>query len=763
MSVVSDDDDDNNERRSAAQGNPLDSEEAVGDLMKNLLNSQALNKAWQTLGRRLRAVERALQKALTDVSNMPNEYVKREDSSVTTGSHRMELDKHGGRIDALESVVAEIKKTVNQDHHNEIEKLKAIISVVEDNNKELLARCDVVESAAKHNLDTSMQAVGTLKADIDEYLGGGVVSMPQLEEMLGASERGNENMRQKLEANLIDHVDIECNRYLTDLVSLPEERSTEKPSQHQVALLRLINFKVSDPVHDKLGQVGERLSDLNETLKQNKEDLRLKIQRAQKTADDCGDRLLKKEDQLQQDILLRAKITEVNVIEEALKNKNIIVLAKQENLQDRVLRKLNEFVDHFAKVHEVMDDHEHALRHHAEEIENRGTKYDLLVCRSHIDRCAFKDEVANEFGEIRKVITLQAARLEAAQGKQGGHSRANSPGAQSSKSKESTEAIPVQPQVPASRAKGKPKRKTVARKGTGQVSGALRRGESSLSVNSMVTGDESPDQMGIASPIPNSEFASGSSRSIAKGIEQDRSKNSSKASTKDGRNSKEEGSTERTLVPQEQDEQAKVADFIINQTMNDVELDDDFDEVHGRVLVMKQQLEVCAMGLVTLAHLTLKEARNSEGRRLRAQQEHRLLEELMILRSWVTERIEPVGWTSNRMIDLALSLNEGDIRKQAQKPSPRQPLAESKSEDDLRREVMQQLNSVKPIADPRFSNNVQAKQWADVLGGGGSGFGVRNKALTAPYSARGPRAAPEYVNLPPLRIGHDAGAGNMAQ
>merc|ERR1719482_2624590 len=82
------------------------------------------------------------------------------------------------------------------------------------------------------------------------------------------------------------------------------------------------------------------------------------------------------------------------------------------DLTESTLRKLNEFVDHFKKLHETLDDHEHCLRHHAEEIENRGTKYDMLVCRSSIDRCAAKDDVKKDLIELQKAITMHSNKLE---------------------------------------------------------------------------------------------------------------------------------------------------------------------------------------------------------------------------------------------------------------------------------------------------------------------------------------------------------------
>merc|ERR1719161_2906605 len=83
-----------------------------------------------------------------------------------------------------------------------------------------------------------------------------------------------------------------------------------------------------------------------------------------------------------------------------------------EALKEKVVAKLNEFVDHFAKVQETIDDHEHCLRHHAEELENRATKYDLLVQQNRIDRCPLKEEIDEEFSELKQVVEWQTDKIE---------------------------------------------------------------------------------------------------------------------------------------------------------------------------------------------------------------------------------------------------------------------------------------------------------------------------------------------------------------
>merc|ERR1719473_860585 len=87
------------------------------------------------------------------------------------------------------------------------------------------------------------------------------------------------------------------------------------------------------------------------------------------------------------EVEIRAKRSELEEEAAKLRDEMGKVSNNIEALKDKVCAKLNEFVDHFGKVQETIDDHEHCLRHHAEELENRATKYDLLVQQNRIDRC----------------------------------------------------------------------------------------------------------------------------------------------------------------------------------------------------------------------------------------------------------------------------------------------------------------------------------------------------------------------------------------
>jgi len=69
---------------------------------------------------------------------------------------------------------------------------------------------------------------------------------------------------------------------------------------------------------------------------------------------------------------------------------------------------------------------------------------------------------------------------------------------------------------------------------------------------------------------------------------------------------------------------------------------------------MGQQLESVAMGLVSLGHLALREVRLGLSRNARLVQEKELLEELLNLRQWISNRMAPTGWDPGKLTTIAL-------------------------------------------------------------------------------------------------------------
>jgi hypothetical protein len=117
--------------------------------------------------------------------------------------------------------------------------------------------------------------------------------------------------------------------------------------------------------------------------------------------------------EIRDDLETKSKRVDVDCIQAALFESIATTNRDIAALQKKLTSKLNEFVDHFGKLHETADDLEHCLKHHAEEIENRSTKYDVLLCQNQIDKLCSKEEFVREVSDLRSVTLWQTSKIEA--------------------------------------------------------------------------------------------------------------------------------------------------------------------------------------------------------------------------------------------------------------------------------------------------------------------------------------------------------------
>merc|ERR1712039_814675 len=157
--------------------------------------------------------------------------------------------------------------------------------------------------------------------------------------------------------------------------------------------------------------MGE-LDELKHKVERQREDLSRQIRNAEKATLELSAKVKQAGIEHKSDVESLCKKEHVNRVESSLQTSLSDVEAAMQALQQQVVRKLNEFVDHFGRLHETMDDHEHCLRHHAEEIENRSTKYDFLNAQRLIDQCASKEEFDRESTELKRLMNWQSNKIE---------------------------------------------------------------------------------------------------------------------------------------------------------------------------------------------------------------------------------------------------------------------------------------------------------------------------------------------------------------
>eukprot|EP00434_Breviolum_minutum_P015692 symbB.v1.2.013825.t1/scaffold990.1/size146246/7 len=84
-------------------------------------------------------------------------------------------------------------------------------------------------------------------------------------------------------------------------------------------------------------------------------------------------------------------------------------------LQKETTHKVEEVVTRLSEFQVILQDHEHALQHAAEEILHRGTKYDIAVLTDRVDKCALKDKMEGDLKEVREQLSWQSTKIESMQ------------------------------------------------------------------------------------------------------------------------------------------------------------------------------------------------------------------------------------------------------------------------------------------------------------------------------------------------------------
>jgi hypothetical protein len=563
---------------------------------------------------------------------------------------------------------------------------------------------------------------------------------------------------------LRQHTDHEIDQTLKELHTVYPDGSPYT-SKHLKPLLTLLGAKIVEPLKSDLSGVRQKVSELNNDIRLHRDEAMGQIRRCEKLGSDCQRQLKTHVQELRDDIGARAKSLDLTNTDYELKKALGNLMAEVEALQAKVSEKLTDFVGHFAKIHDVIDDHEHCVRHHAEEIENRGTKYDLLLCHGQIERCALKEEVHREILDIKKSLSWAQDKLGnmglGAGGFGGSKNKLKAPKANRRRARigsMSSNASMVSNQNVSS---GRTPRSK------------LPQPDSSASMYEASDGGDSPPARESPSSRPDSVAASptfGGSEGIATERHRDKRRSctaeleslaemaevadndgGASPANRENRDSLEKVHEAADMVRTTSDYEDNYEDYVDEGSEGDSD-----GEQQPSHTVLKMHIEALAMAMVALAHLTLREAKVGDSRKFRIQQEHQLLQELQCMRIWITTRIPPAGWTGTRITSLALSFMDHNDRTQ---DSSIVTKAEAKPKTVVETD--------KVAADKER----RVQQWAQVLGGGvdkerrvrqalgGVAGQVEQQAIkrtlveksgktvTGPFSARGPGG---ITTLPPL-------------
>lgn len=572
---------------------PLDDEERTAQLLKSLINPTGLQSAWQKVGKRLRLVEQKLARVMAAVEKLPEQYVPIEAYKETVEvRHSQTLADQAIVLERIGEVSARLESTVMEETVPQVAGALAKLEEQAGHNRKMQGQAEFLTNRLHEARDDYIARIGAVNATLGGRLGRAV---EDVEGIKSQSHHGFEQLSSALgeqEQRLLEFTRNEVASTMDQMLHF----EPEKPTERQMALMNLMNDNLVEPLKADLEKTKEKLGETSTEVERQEHEFTRLINATEKKIDIMATTSKQARDDMKVAIELRPRREEFDELSGGLNKKVDGLSTNLESLQTHTVLKMNEFVDHFGQLHEMLDDHEHCLKHHAEELENRSTKYDLLVCQGQIEKCAIKDEVDRELSELQKVVGWQTNKIE-------------------------NFGLSIQM---ANQGKGpKTKKKKVASRGP--VS-------QSSSVMSAAPGgtDDTQSDNGAAQV---EESAQGGSDSMAAIVE----------AVAEPESPVKRDSPHAAAEEEHEDEEEEEA-----------EEDDIDDEDSPNALLLKEQLEGLSMATVGLAHLCLREPKLGASRQARLEQEKELLEQLKNLRHWITHKAAPSGWKPETLVTAAL-------------------------------------------------------------------------------------------------------------
>lgn len=314
--------------------------------------------------------------------------------------------------------------------------------------------------------------------------------------------------------------------------------------------------------------------------------------------------------------------TETNILEGVLQGTIRELTRSYESEHFKVLAKFQEMVDHFAKVHQVMNDHEHLLRHHAEELENRCNKYCALLLQTQIDRCTnAAEKLETGVDKLRKDADGLRARVDS-----------------------------IKSVVKA----------TLKRKGVSAMGRASRNSTTGSSATGFSDDDMSHLSRGrhgrlsgetlatAASLSVNPSAASLKAQDLAEGDDEDERHN-------DKADTMREISTELGLRETDSQDEDFLSEGFGEVDDHSSEDEEAVDNRLPRQEVQHAQLEMIACGLCALGMLCFRSPTLGQSRQARMDMEKEVLADLRSLRQWVSRNTVPLGWDPKRLMSRVLT------------------------------------------------------------------------------------------------------------
>eukprot|EP00933_Yihiella_yeosuensis_P002940 TRINITY_DN10515_c2_g1_i1.p1 TRINITY_DN10515_c2_g1~~TRINITY_DN10515_c2_g1_i1.p1 ORF type:complete len:979 (+),score=199.68 TRINITY_DN10515_c2_g1_i1:172-3108(+) len=404
-----------------SEGDPLlfEDEEKTSEMLKDLISAAGLKGAWHQMSQKMKSMNKAHEEIMNLASReaLDRAYIQRpEYEKLVVKNHTEKLANHTERLVDVEKQAANaviLRKKLADETKQIADKHDARISALEPTmgeTREWIDRIDKREAANDLALREelrrveaeSRQQMEKLRQEVQSVVAGFNVVTEQMK----VTQHNVEELTKFIHGEaFLKHIRDTCKDALTKYVH-KEEMMTEVQKAAAAAV---------DPVK---ADVKRRGQDLAVALHQHSQkDLKLERQldESENRLKEINAQMAARCDNLQEKLSGLATETFVKTAAATIDVKLREVQDSSQELKKLTTHKVQEVVDRLCEFQPILEDHEHALQHQAEEILNRSTKYDVAQCREKLETCALKDKVEKDLKDLAHTVSWQGTKLETLQ------------------------------------------------------------------------------------------------------------------------------------------------------------------------------------------------------------------------------------------------------------------------------------------------------------------------------------------------------------
>lgn len=393
----------------------FEDEEKADAFIQSLVTSDGLQSLAMRQQKRVGGVEQFVKKLKSRVDMIATGYVPLDMyQERVEGKHDSKISEFQENIDSLQDIQRKLTTSTEESEAN-IVGLRDRLTNQESFMVEAKSNIELLQSRQAENkkdtVNRIMASQGNLQGQADEIRLDISHLTDALKESSANQERNMEEFRKLKEYMMGEGLQQQVTKLVDD--RLRGYVNDERMPEEQQKILAMVEERFIVEVRADIDATNQSIEATNLDLKHKDSRMNQLVRNVEATVGNLSEKQIRDHSHCMEELEIRAKNTELEDAETRLHNTIIQSKTDVDTLRNRSISKLNEFVDHLTKIQSTLSDHEHCLSHHAEELENRGTKYELLVAQNRIDKCVPRERYEYDVDEMKRILDWQTTKIEA--------------------------------------------------------------------------------------------------------------------------------------------------------------------------------------------------------------------------------------------------------------------------------------------------------------------------------------------------------------